>query len=561
MKNLVKCNLCGSVNYSVLYKTYSGDVTATEQDYRITDHTSDMPVRIVRCEQCGLIYANPRPAVRSLIAAYSRMVDESYLEEEEGRRVSARSILDTLGRLKKHGKLLDIGCATGFLLDEARKAGWEVRGVELSGWAVHYAKTELGINAIFHGILKNARFPDNYFDAVVMKDSIEHLTDPRGTLVEIRRILKADGVLCVNTPNIDSFIGKILKARWWGVKQSHLYYFSRQTLHSMLRAAGFEPIRTRSHVRVFTLKYWLSKFQGYNQKIHGFFIFLMKHGIVKDGLIRIDLGDQIEVYARKSRKLKYIEELERPAPSAAKRRMKVAVVLPAYNAAKTLKKTVADIPKDAVDDIILVDDSSADKTVKVAKELGLKVFSHKRNMGYGANQKTCYEKALAEGADIVVMVHPDFQYDPKVIPQLIEPIREGRADAVFGSRMMKGGALEGGMPPWKHNANILLTAVQNVIFGGFLTEYLSGFRAYSARLLRSIDFRANSNGFVFDTQIIAQIRSRGFKIEEIPIRTRYFDEASTIKILPGIIYVLGILATMSKYVIHHHTPVKFKQFS
>jgi len=207
-----------------------------------------------------------------------------------------------------------------------------------------------------------------------------------------------------------------------------------------------------------------------------------------------------------------------------------------------------------------VDDASRDNTVRVAKDLGLKVFTHKKNMGYGANQKTCYEKALEEGADIVVMVHPDYQYDPKAISHLIEPIKEGRADAVFGSRMMKGGALEGGMPLWKHNVNILLTAMQNVVFGVFLTEYHSGFRAYSARLLRLVDFRSNSDGFVFDAQIVAQILSRNLKIEEIPIRTRYFDEASTIRFLPSVFYGLGILVTLAKYTIHHHTLFKFRQF-
>ncbi len=304
MVNLVKCNLCGSTGYSVLYKTYSGDVVSEEKDYRITDHTVNMPLRIVRCECCGLIYANPRPATRNLISAYSRMVDEAYVEEEEGRRLSAQSILEILKKMRKGGKLLDVGCATGFLLDEARKTGWEASGVELSVWAVGYAKTTLHIDTIFHGVLKNAGYPDNYFDAVIMKDSIEHLTNPMGTLTEIRRVLKPDGIICVNTPNIDSLTGRILKARWWGVKQSHLYYFSRKTLHVMLGSAGFDPIRTKSHVRVFTLKYWLDRLRGYNEFIYRAFMFLIKCGFIKNGLFRVDLGDQIEVYARKSRRLK-----------------------------------------------------------------------------------------------------------------------------------------------------------------------------------------------------------------------------------------------------------------
>ena len=560
MINLAKCNLCGATSYSILYKTYSGDVALEEKDYRITDHAANIPLRIVKCERCGLIYANPRPAVGNLISAYSRMVDEVYVAEAEGRRLSAQSILKMLKKLKKRGKLLDVGCATGFLLDEARKAGWEISGIELSEWAVGYAKKTLHIDTIFQGVLKNASYPDNYFDAVVMKDSIEHLTDPKSTLVEIRRVLKSDGIICVNTPNIDSLIGKILRARWWGIKQLHLYYFSRKTLHAMFESTGFNPIKTKSHVRVFTLKYWLGRLRGYNEPIYNIFMFLIKHGLIRNGLFRVDFGDQIEVYASKMHRLKYIEELERPSHLTQKHKMKVVVVLPAYNAEKTLRKTVADIPKSVVDDIILVDDASRDNTVHAAKDLGLKVFIHKKNMGYGANQKTCYEKALKEGADIVVMVHPDYQYDPKVISHLIEPIKLGRADAVFGSRMMKGGALEGGMPLWKHNVNILLTAIQNVIFGGFLTEYHSGFRAYSACLLRSVNFKSNSNSFVFDAQIVAQILSHNFKIEEIPIRTRYFDEASTIRFLPSVFYGLGILVTLAKYTIHHHTPFKFKQF-
>ncbi|MBU0604819.1 MAG: class I SAM-dependent methyltransferase [Candidatus Omnitrophica bacterium] len=300
MVNIVKCNLCGSTDYSVLYKTYSGDAALEEKDYRITDHTANMPVRIVRCNRCGLIYANPRPAVRNLISAYSRMVDEAYVEEGEGRRLSAQSILEILKKMNKGGRLLDVGCATGFLLDEARKAGWEASGVELSAWAVGYAKTALHIETIFHGILKNAGYPDNYFDAVIMKDSIEHLTDPVSVLIEIRRVLKPDGIICVNTPNIDSLTGRTLKARWWGVKQAHLYYFTRKTLHAMLESAGFDPIRTKSHVRVFTLKYWLGRLRGYNEFIYRIFMFLIKCRLIKNGLFRLDLGDQIEVYARKA---------------------------------------------------------------------------------------------------------------------------------------------------------------------------------------------------------------------------------------------------------------------
>lgn len=239
----------------------------------------------------------------------------------------------------------------------------------------------------------------------------------------------------------------------------------------------------------------------------------------------------------------------------------ICIVLPAYNAAKTLKQTVSDIPKDFASEIILIDDASTDETIKVAKELGLRIYCHKKNLGYGANQKTCYTKAIELGADIVVMVHPDYQYDPKVIPQLVEPIEAGRADAVFGSRMMEGGALEGGMPLWKHQANILLTAFENMVLKASLTEYHSGFRAYSVSALKKINFMRNSNQFVFDSEIIAQLIHNGFKIEEIPIRTRYFDGASTIGLGRSIVYGLGILWLMLRYFLHKKNLFKSRQFS
>ncbi|MCZ6688414.1 MAG: glycosyltransferase family 2 protein [Planctomycetota bacterium] len=239
---------------------------------------------------------------------------------------------------------------------------------------------------------------------------------------------------------------------------------------------------------------------------------------------------------------------------------KVIIVLPAYNAARTLERTVADIPRGIADEVILVDDASRDDTMEVAARLGIPSIRHAKNRGYGGNQKTCYAEALRRGADIVVMLHPDYQYDPKLIPELLEPIRQGRADAVFGSRMMKGGALEGGMPLWKHNANILLTALENVVLSTYLTEYHSGFRSYSAKLLRSIRLDRNSDGFYFDTEIIVQALIKGFRIEEVPIQTRYFDQASTIRFWPSVGYGLGILKTLAKYLLHKNRLVRFAQF-
>lgn len=240
-------------------------------------------------------------------------------------------------------------------------------------------------------------------------------------------------------------------------------------------------------------------------------------------------------------------ETARPSPGA---RPKVAVVMPAYNAEKTLAQTYADIPRGSVDDVILVDDASRDATVDVARRLGLHVVVHPRNRGYGANQKTCYRTALERGADIVVMVHPDHQYDPKVIPALLEPLLAGGCDAVFGSRMLGGRPIQGGMPKWKFFGNILLTAIENATFLIYLTEYHSGFRAYSRCYLESVNLEANSDGFVFDTEIIAQGVARKMVIREVPIQTRYFDEASQIGFWRSVRYGLAILKTMVLYKMH-----------
>jgi glycosyltransferase involved in cell wall biosynthesis len=229
---------------------------------------------------------------------------------------------------------------------------------------------------------------------------------------------------------------------------------------------------------------------------------------------------------------------------------RVAVVMPAYNAEKTLERTLADIPPGVADDVILVDDASTDGTVALAKRLGLHVLVHERNLGYGANQKTCYETALARGADIVAMVHPDHQYDPKVIPALVEPLLKDECDAVFGSRMLGGRPIQGGMPKWKYLGNILLTAIENATFMIYLTEYHSGFRAYTRKYLSAVNLEANSDNFVFDTEIIAQGMAKGLTIREIPIQTRYFDEASQIAFWPSVRYGLSILKTMALYKLH-----------
>jgi glycosyltransferase involved in cell wall biosynthesis len=227
----------------------------------------------------------------------------------------------------------------------------------------------------------------------------------------------------------------------------------------------------------------------------------------------------------------------------------VIVVMPAYNAARTLERTYHDIPRDVVDHIILVDDVSSDETVEIAQRLGLDVIVHQQNRGYGGNQKTCYREALAAGADVVVMVHADYQYDPTRIPAVIGPILEGRADMVLGSRFL-GDPLAGGMPRWKWLANRVLTDIENRAFGLRLSEYHSGFRAYSAGLLRTVAWDRNSDDFVFDQEFVAQVVAAGLRITEVGVSTRYFREASSVGFRRSVRYGLGTLGVVVRYVLH-----------
>jgi glycosyltransferase involved in cell wall biosynthesis len=229
------------------------------------------------------------------------------------------------------------------------------------------------------------------------------------------------------------------------------------------------------------------------------------------------------------------------------RTLKVCVVMPAYNAEKTLQRTYRELPMEWVDDVVVVDDASRDHTVEIARGLGLHVIVHARNRGYGGNQKTCYREALARGADIAVMVHPDHQYDARSIPALVAPLLEGKCDAVFGSRMLGGHPVEGGMPKWKYLANLFLTAVANAAFYIYLSEYHSGLRAYSRRYLESVNLEGNSDDFVFDTEIIAQGIWRGLRIQEIPIQTRYFPEASQIGFGRSVRYGFAVLGVLLRY--------------
>ena len=234
-----------------------------------------------------------------------------------------------------------------------------------------------------------------------------------------------------------------------------------------------------------------------------------------------------------------------------KKNPRIIVVMPAYNAEKTIKKTYKDLPKDLVSEIILVDDASADKTVEKAKELGISVYIHQKNKGYGGNQKTCYDEALKRNPDIIVMVHPDYQYDARLVGVMCEPIVNGRADIMLGSRIQtRKQVLEGGMPLWKYFANRFLTLAENLSMGLNLSEYHTGFRAFSSNVLKNIPYHKLSDDFVFDQQILISALSYGFNISEIPVPCKYFKEASSINFKRSIKYGLLTLWAVFAYLLN-----------
>jgi glycosyltransferase involved in cell wall biosynthesis len=240
---------------------------------------------------------------------------------------------------------------------------------------------------------------------------------------------------------------------------------------------------------------------------------------------------------------------------------RVIIVMPAYNAATTLEKTVKDIPQDFVDEIILVDDSSRDGTVKIANGLGLRVIVHEKNRGYGANQKTCYDEALKHDADIVIMIHPDYQYDSSLAPLFATLIEKGICDVVLGSRVRtRRECLESGMPLYKYISNRFLTLLENLVMGQNLSEWHTGYRAYSRKVLDTIPYHMNSDDFIFDSQFLIQAVYFGFKIGDLPVPCRYMSEASSVNMMRSIVYGMGTLKTIFQYVLQRLHLIKFDLF-
>jgi SAM-dependent methyltransferase len=505
-------------------------------------HETGLHGDLLACVECGTVQQPLLPAGDELHELYREMSDDAYLGEEPGRRATAAHLLDLIGAQVAGGRLLDVGCGHGLLLDEARSRGYETVGLELSRSAARHAREALRLDVHEQPV---ESFVDlEGFDVVVLADVIEHLDDPVAAVDRCAGLLRPGGVLCVVTPDPSSLTARIAGRRWWGFVPAHACLLPRATLRELLTARGLVISTDVPLVRSFSARRWVS---GLAERLGraGKPVERLAGALPDGASLSLALHDERVILANR------VDIQRAPAPLLRDRGGPaiVTLVLPAYEATRTIPEVAAEIPVDAADRALLVDDASHDATAEVALAHGFDVIRHPENRGYGGSQKTGYARALLDGADIVVMVHADNQYAPGLVPEMVAPILAGEADMVIGSRLLRDRAIAGGMPRWKWVGNRLLTGIENRAFGVRLSEYHTGYRAFSSDLLRSIPFLRNSDDFVFDQEIFAQVLARDARVVEVPIPTRYFREASSVDLRTSVRYGLMTLGVLARFTV------------
>jgi SAM-dependent methyltransferase len=505
-------------------------------------HETGLHGDLLACVECGTVQQPLLPAGDELHELYREMSDDAYLGEEPGRRATAAHLLDLIGAQVAGGRLLDVGCGHGLLLDEARSRGYETVGLELSRSAARHAREALRLDVHEQPV---ESFVDlEGFDVVVLADVIEHLDDPVAAVDRCAGLLRPGGVLCVVTPDPSSLTARIAGRRWWGFVPAHACLLPRATLRELLTARGLVISTDVPLVRSFSARRWVS---GLAERLGraGKPVERLAGALPDGASLSLALHDERVILANR------VDIQRAPAPLLRDRGgpAVVTLVLPAYEATRTIPEVAAEIPVDAADRALLVDDASHDATAEVALAHGFDVIRHPENRGYGGSQKTGYARALLDGADIVVMVHADNQYAPGLVPEMVAPILAGEADMVIGSRLLRDRAIAGGMPRWKWVGNRLLTGIENRAFGVRLSEYHTGYRAFSSDLLRSIPFLRNSDDFVFDQEIFAQVLARDARVVEVPIPTRYFREASSVDLRTSVRYGLMTLGVLARFTV------------
>jgi 2-polyprenyl-3-methyl-5-hydroxy-6-metoxy-1,4-benzoquinol methylase len=543
MASGLACRIC-SGDLSLRIRGRGAPLTAAA--FSPSAHSTGGHGDLLECIECGAVQQPVLPAGAALHDLYREMTDDAYLGEEAGRRATGARLLDVIGRFVPGGRLLDVGSGPGLLLDEARRRGYETLGLELSRASASHARDALGLDVrelALEDFADAGEAPG--FDVVVLADVIEHLDDPVDGIARCARLLRPGGVLCVVTPDPSSATARVAGRRWWGFVPAHTCLLPRATLRELLAATGLVVSTDVPLVRTFSARRWV---EGLAERLGpaGGPLEAAARRLPPGARLSLSLGDERVVLAHRI-------DVERPATPLVRDRggeRSVHVVLPAYRATRTIPAVVEEMPVEAADRALLVDDASGDETPDMALANGLEVLRHPANRGYGAGQKTGYARALNDGADAIVMVHADNQYDPALVGEMVEPILAGRADMVIGSRLLEDRAIAGGMPRWKWLGNRLLTGIENRAFGVSFSEYHTGYRAFSASLLRSVAFLRNSDEFVFDQQIFAQVIARDARVVEIPIPTRYFREASSVDLLTSVRYGRQTLWVLGRFLAH-----------
>lgn len=533
-----RCRICAGA----LQLTRTGNDLPLQPDcFAPAQHARGAHGDLFRCRECGTVQQPSLPDQAALHELYGRMRDDRYLLEEQGRRQAARRLLDLVATHVPAGRLLDVGAGYGLLLDEARGRGYEVCGVELSAEGCRHARDTLALPVIQGGI-EDVSLKEGSFDAIVMTDVFEHLSDPVATLGRCAELLAPGGALVLTTPDPSSLTATLAGGRWWSLLVAHHCLVPRRTLRELLSGQGLIVAAEHHYVRVFSLGYWMA---GLGERLRSApgALHRLTGTLPTRRLLALALGDDRTYVARR------VEVLRPPRPLVQDRGrdQTVHAVIPAHNAERTIAQVAAALPVAAIDRALLVDDASRDGTVRAALRAGLEVLPHPTNRGYGANQKTCYVRAALDGADIVVMVHGDNQYDPALVADMTAQIEAGQADVVLGSRLLQDEAVAGGMPRWKWVGNRVLTLVENLGFRRRFSEYHTGYRAFSVDFLRRIPFLRNSDGFVFDQEIFAQIVASQARVVELSIPTRYFLEASSVSFTESVRYGVKTLAVLVRF--------------
>ncbi len=518
---------------------------ATAAAFAPSCHETGAHGDLLRCRECGTVQQPSLPDGEELVGLYREMTDDDYLTQETGRRETARRLLGLIGAHVPGGRLLEVGCGHGLLLDEAVKLGYEVTGLEPARAAAAHARERYGLEVREH-TLEDSSLTAERFDVIVMADVLEHLEDPCAALDRCTALLADGGVLLVVTPDPSSVTARLAGARWWGLLPAHVCLLPHRTLLELLVGRGLLVAEDVPLVRSFTPGYWVKGLGERSRLVARLTAGVERHAGERQWSLA--LGDERVVLARRVPVQQPTESLANPRGG----RHLVCAVLPAYNATRTIARVAEEMPIGAIDRALVVDDASPDETTSASLAAGFEVLRHPSNRGYGANQKSCYVRAALDGADIVVMVHGDNQYDPALVGEMVAPIAEGRADVVIGSRLLEDEAIAGGMPRWKWVGNRFLTRIENAAFGQDYSEYHTGYRAFSVDFLRTIAFTRNNDDFVFDQQVFAQITARGARVVELAIPTRYFLEASSVSFPDSVVYGLKTLGVLARYRLDQH---------